>query len=162
MGAIEFAQARWPDDRALVAKLFGEYITSLGVDVSFQNADEELALLPGRYARPQGNVLLARGDAEAAGVVARRALGPERCEMKRLFVRPAFRGRGVARSLAVRVIADARQAGFRHMALDTLGSMRAARALYASLGFQPIPAYYDNPLPDVVYLGLDLRTDVSD
>lgn len=150
------SEARWPQDRAVVEGLFREYVAALGVDVSFQNIDDELAALPGRYARPEGCVLIAWATGAAAGVVARRSLGPGLCEMKRLYVPPQFRGGGVARSLAERLIADARAADCRTMLLDTLGSMQAARALYAQLGFRPIPPYYANPLPDVVYLGLDL------
>jgi putative acetyltransferase len=112
--------------------------------------------LPGKYARTDGCVLLAWSDREPAGVLARRTIGPGLAEMKRLYVRPAFRGLGIARGLASLVIADAWQAGISRIVLDTLGSMHAARALYAGLGFRPIPAYYENPLPEVVYLGLDL------
>ena len=95
-------------------------------------------------------------DVNLQGVVARRTLELGLCEMKRLYVRPQFRGRGLARTLTEAVIADARGEGYRTMVLDTLASMQAARALYTSLGFRPVPTYYDNPLPDVVYLGLDL------
>ena len=147
--------ARWPHDRNVVEELFREYVAALGVDVSFQNVEEEFASLPGNYVRPSGCVFLAWSEREPAGVVARRTIGPGLAEMKRLYVRPAFRGLGIARDLASLVIADARQGGFRRIVLDTLGSMHGARALYADLGFRPIPPYYENPLPDVVYLGLD-------
>jgi ribosomal protein S18 acetylase RimI-like enzyme len=154
---VSVGEAYWPDDRAVVEELFREYVAALGVDVSFQNVEEEFASLPGRYACPLGCVLLARGGHESVGAVAWRTLEPGLCEMKRLYVRPRFRGRGIARKLTEAVIADARDAGYRTIVLDTLVSMQAARALYASLGFRPVPAYYDNPLPDVVYLELDLR-----
>jgi ribosomal protein S18 acetylase RimI-like enzyme len=154
---LVLGEALWPQDRAIVEGLFREYLATLGVDVTFQKVDQELSALPGRYARPQGCVLIARIKGESAGVVACRPLSPGLCEMKRLFVRPPFRGRGIARMLAEALIADARAAGHTAMALDTLGSMRAARALYAKLGFRPVPPYYANPLPDVAYLGLDLQ-----
>lgn len=131
-------------------------MAGLGVDVSFQNVEEEFTSLPGRYARPHGCVLLARAGYESVGAVAWRMLEPGLCEMKRLYVRPQFRGCGIARKLTETVIKDTRHAGYKRMVLDTLASMQAARALYASLGFRPIPPYYENPLPDVVYLRLDL------
>jgi len=155
-GAHAIREARWPYDRGVVEDLFREYVAALGVDVSFQNVEEEFASLPGKYARPSGCVLLAWNEREPAGIVARRTIGPGLAEMKRLYVRPAFRGLGIARDLATSVIADARQTGIGRIVLDTLGSMHGARALYTGLGFRPIPPYYENPLPDVVYLGLDL------
>jgi ribosomal protein S18 acetylase RimI-like enzyme len=154
--AYAIRAARWLHDRGVVEELFREYVAALGVDVSFQNVEEEFASLPGNYTRPSGSVFLAWSEREPAGVVARRTIGPGLAEMKRLYVRSAFRGLGIARDLASLVIADARQGGFSRIVLDTLGSMHAARALYADLGFRPIPPYYENPLPDVVYLGLDL------
>lgn len=155
-GAYAIREARWPQDRGVVEELFREYVAALGVDVSFQDVEEEFASLPGKYAQPSGRILLAWSGEEPAGVLARRMIGPGLAEMKRLYVRPAFRGLGIARDLTSRVIADARQAGISRIVLDTLGSMHAARTLYAGFGFQPIPPYYANPLPDVVYLGLDL------
>ncbi len=148
--------ARWPDDRAIVAALFREYIASLAEDISFQNVDDELASLPGKYARPTGVVLIARDGAEAAGAVAYRMVEPGVCEMKRLYVRPAYRGVGLGRELATELIEDARAQGYRTMLLDTLASMGAARALYRDLGFKPVAPYYDNPLPGVMYMALDL------
>jgi ribosomal protein S18 acetylase RimI-like enzyme len=153
---VRVSEALWPDDRAVVEELFREYVAALGVDVSFQNVEEEFASLPGRYARPLGCVLIARAGSDAVGVVARRMLEPGLCEMKRLYIRPQFRGRGIAHKLTEAMIADAHGAGYKTMVLDTLASMQAARSLYAGLGFRPVPAYYDNPLPNVVYLGLDL------
>ncbi|MGB8528975.1 MAG: GNAT family N-acetyltransferase [Rhodoplanes sp.] len=156
-GVYAIRESRWPQDRGVVEELFCEYVGALGVDVSFQNVEEEFASLPGNYARPSGSVFLAWSEREPAGVVARRTIGPGLAEMKRLYVRPAFRGLGIARDLASLVITDARKAGISRIVLDTLGSMHAARALYVGLGFRPIPPYYENPLPDVVYLGLDLN-----
>jgi len=153
---IRISEARWPDDRATVEALFREYVASLAEDISFQNVDEELGTLPGKYARPGGVVLIARDGAEAAGAIAYRMVEPGVCEMKRLYVRPAFRGTGLGRELANELIEDARAGGYRTMLLDTLASMSSARALYRDLGFVPVPAYYDNPLPGVAYMALEL------
>ena len=153
---IRIAEARWPDDRATVEALFREYVTSLAEDISFQNVDDELGTLPGKYARPGGVVLIARDGAEAAGAVAYRMVEPGVCEMKRLYVRPAFRGSGLGRELANELIEDARHIGYRTMLLDTLASMSSARALYRDLGFSAAAPYYDNPLPGVTYMALEL------
>jgi len=153
---IRITEARWPDDRATVAALFGEYVSSLAEDISFQNVDDELRTLPGKYARPGGVVLIARDGAEAAGAVAYRMVEPGVCEMKRLYVRPAFRGRDIGRELANELIEDARAQGYRTMLLDTLASMQSARALYRDLGFVAVAPYYDNPLPGVMYMALEL------
>jgi ribosomal protein S18 acetylase RimI-like enzyme len=153
---MTIAEARWPQDRALVEALFREYIASLAEDISFQDFQAEFAGLPGKYARPTGVVLIARDGDAAAGAVAYRMVEPGVCEMKRLYIRPAFRGKGIARDLANELIDDARQQGYRTMLLDTLASMSAARALYRDLGFVPVAPYYDNPLPGVMYMALDL------
>ena len=153
---IRISEACWPDDRAIVAALFREYVASLTEDISFQNVDDELAGLPGKYARPGGVVLIARHDEQAAGSVAYRMVEPGVCEMKRLYVRPAWRGSGLGRELANELIEDARARGYRTMLLDTLASMAAARALYRDLGFAPVAPYYDNPLPGVMYMALEL------
>ena len=153
---IRIAEARWPDDRATVEALFREYVSSLAEDISFQNVDQELGALPGKYARPTGVVLIARDGAQAAGAVAYRMVEPGVCEMKRLYVRPAFRGTGLGRELANELIEDARTCGYRTMLLDTLASMASARALYRDLGFVPVAPYYDNPLPGVMYMALEL------
>ena len=153
---IRIAAARWPDDRATVESLFREYVASLAEDISFQNVDDEVAALPGKYARPGGAVLIAWDRDEAAGAIAYRMLEPGVAEMKRLYVRPAFRGRDIGRALAEALIEDARANGYRTMLLDTLASMQVARALYRDLGFVPVAAYYDNPLPGVAYMALEL------
>ena len=155
-GAVTISEARWRDDRALVELLFREYVATLAEDISFQDFEAEFAGLPGKYARPTGVVLIARDGNEAAGAIAYRMVEPGVCEMKRLYIRPAFRGKGIARELANELIDDARQQGYRTMLLDTLGSMSAARALYRDLGFVPVAPYYDNPLPGVMYMALAL------
>ena len=153
---IHIREARWPDDRADVEALFREYVASLSEDISFQNVSDELAGLPGKYARPTGVVLIARDVTQGAGAVAYRMVEPGVCEMKRLYVRPAFRGTGLGRELANELIDDARARGYRTMLLDTLASMASARALYRDLGFVAVAPYYDNPLPGVMYMALEL------
>jgi len=157
MGEIRISEARWPDDRSTVEALFREYVSSLAEDISFQNVDDELATLPGKYARPGGVVLIARKGSDAAGAIAYRMVEPGVCEMKRLYVRPAFRASGLGRELANELIEMARERGYRTMLLDTLASMSSARALYRDLGFVPVAPYYDNPLPGVMYMALELN-----
>jgi putative acetyltransferase len=141
---------------ALVRSLFEEYGASLGFDLCFQNFDEELAVLPGAYAPPAGTIIVAFSGEEAAGCVALRSLETGVCEMKRLYVRPAFRRRGIGRSLAVQVIAFARGAGYERMRLDTLASMTEANALYRSLGFAECESYRYNPCEHPVFMELEL------
>ncbi len=139
-----------------VRALFREYQQSLGVDLCFQNFEQELDELPGEYALPQGALLLASIDGEAAGCCALRPLvntdHVNACEMKRLFVRRAFRGFGLGRQLAERIMDLARQAGYDCVLLDTLDDMESARALYEDLGFVEIAPYYHNPLAGAHYL----------
>ena len=148
--------AEFPRDLRLVRDLFREYADGLGIDLCFQNFEAELAALPGQYAPPAGRLLLAFGDGQAAGCVALRPLTDGACEMKRLYVRPAARGQHLGLSLAQRLCAEARDAGYRRMCLDTLPQMGAAVRLYASLGFRPIEPYVFNPIEGAMFLGLDL------
>jgi len=136
--------------------LFLEYAETLGLDLTFQGFDRELAGLPGAYTRPRGRLLAARLDGETAGCVALRPLTDSICEMKRLFVRPAARGSGVGRALAQAVIDAARGVGYERMRLDTLPQMVEAQPLYESLGFRDIAAYYENPVAGTRYLELVL------
>lgn len=154
---------RSPSDPAeldAVRELFREYAQQLGVDLCFQNFDEELVNLPGDYAHPHGALLLAWCDGALAGCGAMRPLPgvdlPNACEMKRLYVRRAFRRFGLGRQLAEALIDLSRQGGYSHMLLDTLDDMEAARELYASLGFEETEPYYFNPIPGAHYLRVSL------
>ena len=149
---IEIVQATTPSHIQSIGALFREYEAFLQVDLCFQRFEEELASLPGKYAPPQGALLLALADGQTAGCVAMRPLNGSMCEMKRLFVQPAYLGRGIGKKLALAVMEHARAAGYARMRLDTLEKLGPALSLYAALGFQPCPPYYDNPLPGVVYL----------
>jgi len=134
-------------------ELFNEYATELAINMCFQNFDEELRTLPGKYAPPDGRLLLAYADEELAGCIALRKLDDRTCEMKRLFIRPKFRGKGYGRKMIDSLIEQARNIGYERMWLDSLpGKMDAAIVLYRQLGFKDIPAYYDNPLESVIYL----------
>jgi putative acetyltransferase len=152
-----------PDSPALfdaTREIFREYAHGLGVDLCFQNFEAELAALPGDYSAPQGGLLLAFVDDELAGCGAFRPLADvdyaNACEMKRLYVRRAFRRFGLGRLVAQALIDQATQAGYSAMLLDTLDDMEAARGLYGVLGFEDIPPYYFNPLPGAHYLKVDL------
>ena len=156
-GLIDIRPATVPDDLPVVRALFREYVDGLGVDLSFQDGEAELAGLPGRYAPPSGRLLLAwRGD-EAVGCVALRALDAGDCEMKRLYVRPQARGTRLGLALVERLCGEAREAGHLRICLDTLPTMGTAQALYGSLGFEPIAPYVHNPSPGTRFLALRLR-----
>lgn len=147
-------------DMDTVREIFREYADALGVDLCFQDFESELALLPGDYAAPRGALLLAEVDGAIAGCCALRphdaADYPNASEMKRLFVRKAFRGFGLGRELAEAMLDRARQAGYACVLLDTLDDMESARALYTDLGFEEIPPYYHNPIAGAHYLKVDI------
>jgi putative acetyltransferase len=159
-GMLTIADAAAVDEVLMVRCLFEEYAASLGIDLCFQGFERELAGLPGHYAPPQGRLLLALQDGQTAGCIALRPLEPGVCEMKRLYVRPAFRNHGIGRALVDRIIQEARQAGYRHMRLDTLPSMARALTLYRRLGFREIAPYYENPVEGAVFLELQLDRSV--
>lgn len=153
--------ARSPQDIAAAKRLFTSYKESLGIDLTFQNYDSEFTSLPGRYAPPMGELLLARRDDDSNGTpiacVGLRLLQLESCcEMKRLFVMPAGRGSGVGKALVERVIDVARGIGYREMRLDTLASMTRAIDLYMKFGFVEMEAYYHNPIEGSKYMVLRL------
>lgn len=138
-------------------RLFREYEAWLGVDLCFQSFEEELKNLPGRYAAPTGRLLLAFADEKIAGCAALRKLDDETCEMKRLFVREAFRGSGAGRKLIEKLIAEAREIGYRRMLLDTLpDKMPEAVALYEHYGFREIAPYYENPHKETLFMEKNL------
>jgi putative acetyltransferase len=153
---IKIERAASVDEVPQVRELFVEYGASLGFDLCFQDFDRELAALPGDYAPPTGALLLAREGEEAVACVALRALEPGICEMKRLYVRPTYRGRGLGRRLAEAVIAEARRVGYERMRLDTIPFMEEANALYDDLGFREIAPYRHNPIAGARYMELVL------
>ncbi|HMG71908.1 MAG TPA: GNAT family N-acetyltransferase [Pyrinomonadaceae bacterium] len=154
----EIIQVQSADHVEQARELFKEYEAWLEVDLCFQNFEKELAELPGKYAPPDGRLLLAFENGEVAGCVALRKLGKGACEIKRLFLRPQFRGKGLGRQLAELIIAEAKQMGYERMRLDTLPpKMNDAIALYRSLGFKEIEPYYNNPVPGAKFMELDLR-----
>jgi putative acetyltransferase len=150
-------QAESSHQIAAVRELFLEYAQSLGFSLCFQNFEQELACLPGDYAPPDGRLLLAMQNGEAAGCVALHKLDGYYCEMKRLYVRPQFRRHGLGLALAERVIAEARGIGYKYLRLDTVEPvMRAAVAMYRRLGFREIAPYRPNPIEGALYMELQL------
>ena len=157
---LQFITPDSPELLAATRQIFTEYATQLGIDLCFQNFDAELAGLPGEYSEPRGALLLALVDGEIAGCCGLRALDsvdyPNAAEMKRLYVRKAFRRFGLGRQLAEAMLDMARMVGYQSVLLDTLDDMESARALYAELGFADIPPYYHNPVAGAHYLKVDL------
>jgi GNAT superfamily N-acetyltransferase len=158
--AIQFISPASQDEHDIARQIFIEYAQSLKVDLCFQDFDAELHNLPGDYAEPRGALILALVDGEPAGCCALRPLDnvdyPNASEMKRLYVRKAFRGFGLGRQLAEVILDAARRAGYGCVLLDTLDDMEAARALYTDLGFEEIPPYYHNPLVGAHYLKVNI------
>ena len=153
MPVVRIDPARSPEDLEAVTLLFREYAVAVP---HASGIEADLAGLPGRYGPPGGLLLLARVDDAPAGCVAYRTIDPGGCEMKRLYVRPDARGLGIGRGLVARAIGEAADRGFRRMLLDTSRQMPEAFGIYRSAGFREVPPYWDSPVPDVVYLGLDL------
>ena len=146
-----------PEHIPAVRERFCEYAAWLKVDLCFQGFEKELAELPGDYAAPGGRLLVACAGPHVVGCAALRPLEGRDCEMKRLYVVPAYRGQGIARTLAEKLVSEANVVGYRRILLDTLDFMVTARALYASLGFKEVSAYYHNPIPGAVYLAKELQ-----
>lgn len=158
--SVALVAASFPQDLDIVRDILQEYADSTGIDLEFQNFAAELAQLPGDYAPPRGQLMLAIVDGALAGCCALRPLDssdyPNAAEMKRLYVRRAFRGFGLGRELTEATLDHARLAGYDCVLLDTLDDMEAARALYAELGFEEIPPFYFNPVAGAHYLKVDL------
>ena len=155
--ALDTVQAESPEEIAAIRELFLEYAQSLGFSLCFQSFDQELAGLPGDYAPPDGRLLLATFDSQAAGCVALHKIQDDTCEMKRLYVRPQFRGKGLGKALAERIIHEARSIGYKKLRLDTVEPvMRTAVAMYRQLGFREIGPYRSNPIEGALYFELEL------
>lgn len=153
---VEIFAAQTDKELEIVGRLLVEYVDSLGFDLVFQNFEEELCNLPGEYARPEGCILLARYQDQPAGCVALRKLGDGICEVKRLYVKPEFRGLKIGRKLMESIIAEARRIGYHAIRGDTVPSMQIAQALYASLGFKEIEPYCRNPVEGAKFIELKL------
>jgi ribosomal protein S18 acetylase RimI-like enzyme len=155
--AFDFQRAASPEHIAQARELFLEYANSLGFSLCFQNFNQELASLPGDYAPPHGCLLLATSSGQPAGCVALHKLQEDVCEMKRLYVRPQFRGQRLGHELAKKVIAEARQIGYKYLRLDTVEPvMKTAVEMYRQLGFREIPPYRPNPISGALYMELQL------
>lgn len=150
------AKAQFPEDLGIVQTIFREYAEDLGFDLGFQNFDQELASLPGKYCAPKGCLLLAWHEQQVVGCVAFRPIDDHTCEMKRLFVKPGLRSLKLGRQLVESICHQAREQGYRKMLLDTLPSMKAAIKIYESFGFKPVEPYVFNPFEGAMFLGLDL------
>jgi ribosomal protein S18 acetylase RimI-like enzyme len=154
--AVRIADVEGAASLAIARDLIHEYATWLAIDLEYQNFEHELATFPGDYTAPHGALLLAHTEEGAVGCVALRRLEPGICEMKRLWVRQGFQGRGLGKALAVAALDRARRLGYRRMRLDTLPQMVSALALYRDLGFRDIPPYYASPIPGTLYLEIEL------
>ena len=154
---MQLIQAQSPAEIESARELFAEYASWVEISLCFQNFDKEVAELPGAYAPPSGRLFLAVAAQQVMGCVALRKIGDGVGEMKRLYVRPEFRGRGLGRTLTEKLIAEAKQIGYERLRLDTLpGKMDQAIAMYRSFGFREIPPYYKNPVADATFMELAL------
>jgi len=154
---LQALQVESPEQIAAIRELFLEYAQSLGFSLCFQSFDKELAELPGDYAAPEGRLLLATCEGQSAGCVALHKLDHEICEMKRLYVRHEFRGKGLGKILAERIIGEAHQIGYKQLRLDTVEPlMRTAVKMYRTLGFREIAPYRPNPIEGALYMEIRL------
>lgn len=156
--ALKLIYAETDEHLEIIRELFREYEEYLGFHLCFQNFEEEMKTLPGKYASPEGRLIIAEYNSEIAGCVAVKKIGEGVCEMKRLYVRPKFRGKKIGRMLAERIVADASDIGYDLMRLDTLERLKEAISLYRSMGFKETTAYVYNPIEDVVYMELKLNS----
>ena len=155
MSNYKFVQAQSPEEIAIARELFEEYAAGLNIDLCFQNFDQEVDGLPGNYAPPLGRLLLGIEGEQIAGCIALRRFSDGACEIKRLYVRPEFRGQGLGKKLVTTLLETAREIGYQRMFLDTLpGKMDEAIALYRSLGFREIAPYYHNPVAGALFMEL--------
>ena len=154
---IIITQAHTTEDILTAKALFQEYSGSLGFDLGFQNFDEEIANFPGQYAPPSGRLYLAWYNAEAVGCLGLREIEKRVCEIKRLYVKPDFRGKQTGRNLAKAAIKAAKNIGYEYIRLDTLPAMESANTLYRSLGFETIEPYCYNPIDGAVFMELNLK-----
>lgn len=153
---IEIKPAIFPEDLERVVAIFREYVASPSVSLDFQDYEAEFASLPGKYAPPEGRLLLAWKDGAVVGCAALRKVDGSLCEMKRVYIRSTARGEGLGRRLIESILAEARVAGYTRICLDVLPEFIAAQGIYQSLGFQPAPPITFNPVPGTKFLGLDL------
>ena len=154
---ITVRRAQFPQDASAVLEIWREYVASPSVSLDYQGNEAEFADLPGKYAPPEGRLLLAVRDGSIEGCVAFRKVFDGICEMKRLYIRPRSRGAGLGRRLVEHLIAEAKAAGYEEMRLDVLEEFKHAQKLYADLGFVPAAPVAFNPLPGTSFLGLRLR-----
>jgi len=153
---FDIRPACFPEDRDAIISIFREYIGSASVDLGFQDYEAEFATLPGRYAMPQGQILLVWQGGQVVGCAALRPIDEATCEMKRVYLRSSTRGIGLGRKLVERILHEARAAGYHRICLDVLPEFTAATRIYETLGFQPAPPVSFNPVPGTQFLALDL------
>lgn len=153
---VEICQAESSAELDMIRAMFQEYQEWLGLDLCFQGFQTELATLPGEYAPPRGRLWYVQSGGEAVGCIALKPISETVAEMKRLYLREAYRGRGLGRFVVERLLAEARSLGYRHVRLDTLPQMGAAIGLYRVLGFREIEPYRHNPVPGALYMELEL------
>lgn len=155
---IEFVFAESKELLSATRDLFIEYASSLDFDLSFQNFDKELTELPGEYSLPDGRLVVAINETKVAGCVALRNLVNGICEMKRLYIRPEYRGKGIGKELVKIIIGEAEKIGYTRMRLDTVPAMKEAIALYRSMGFYEIAPYRNNPIEGAIFMEFNLKT----